>query len=344
MKLWKKVSLRLFFGISYFIFMSLTMMIVFALSNLFADFVGVTKEGQHLLLVWFIIMNLVIGSVISFIFGKVPIKPFQILINGIDQLANGEFNARIYLSGPDIFKKLSKSFNRMASELESTEILRRDFVNNYSHEFKTPIASIAGFAKLLKDDQISDTEKHEYLDIIISETERLSDLSTNVLNLSKVERQRYVSDKTVFNVTEQLRQVVVLLEGNWLHKNLSLNFEGEDYDYLANEEMMYQVWVNLISNAIKFSYDHKELGIKIIDEHDNLRVLISNQGDVIPVHKRQKIFEEFYQIDDSRKTEGNGLGLPLVRRILDLHQSTVMVKQSDETATVFEVILKKNPE
>ena len=89
---------------------------------------------------------------------------------------------------------------------------------------------------------------------------------------------------------------------------------------------------------------YKELGIKIIDEYDNLRVLISNQGDVIPVHKRQKIFEEFYQIDDSRKTEGNGLGLPLVRRILDLHQSTVMVKQSDEKATVFEVILKKNPE
>lgn len=151
----------------------------------------------------------------------------------------------------------------MAEELENTQMLRSDFINNFSHEFKTPIVSIAGFAKLLRRGNLTDAQKEEYLAIIEEESLRLAAMATNVMNLTKVENQTILTDLTTFNLSEQIRACVLLLEEKWSRKELDLDLEFPEYTIRANEELLKQVWINLLDNAIKYSPNYGEIGVRI---------------------------------------------------------------------------------
>lgn len=239
------------------------------------------------------------------------------------------------------FGHFSNKFNHMAEELGSVEMLRTDFVGNFSHEFKTPIVSIRGFAKALKWDDLTEEERTEYLDIIISESERLSELSQNVLYLSKIENQTIITNKRRYNLSEQIRRVVALLDHKFSEKQLEVLFDSDEFMITANEEMMKQVWINLLDNGIKFSPLGGKIAISIKQEKDNLSVKISNQGDEIPPEMKEHIFDKFYQGDLSHSTNGNGLGLAIVKKIINLHSGKIIVHSSKNGCT-FELLLKNN--
>jgi len=191
-------------------------------------------------------------------------------------------------------------------------VLRSDFVNNFSHEFKTPIVSLRGIAKLLKRQKLSSEERNEYLDIIINESDRLAELATNVLNLTKVETQTILTEKKVFNVTEQIRHAVVLMNQKWAAKNVNFQFESNEVMIPANEDLLSQVWINLLDNAVKFSPQDAEVSIRINNTDQQVFIQISDNGPGIPLEKQKYIFDKFYQGDESHSTYGYGIGLSIV--------------------------------
>lgn len=337
----KYFRLTLIFALTVFTIMLATMCFVFVGTHLLV-YIGWIEARcvDRFPLFLFCLMSVVIGTVLSVIFSKTPLRPLRELMDATDKVAEGDYSVRLDLKGPEEFRALSNKFNHMAEEIGSVEMLRADFVGNFSHEFKTPIVSIRGFAKALKWDDLTSEEREEYLDIILNESERLAELSGNVLYLSKIEKQSILTDKKRFNVSEQIRLAVALLDHKFSEKQLEIVFDSDEFFVNGNEEMMKQVWINLLDNAIKFSPVGGTVEIRIHQLADCLSIKISNQGDEIPREARQHIFDKFYQSDLSHATTGNGLGLAIVKKIVDLHCGKISVRSSDKGST-FEVILKR---
>ena len=338
-QIWKRIRLTMFFAAFVFVILLATMLLVAAIVFALISFGVVSEEQFHRLpLFVFSLASIGIGTVLSVIFSKLPLRPLQEIMRATDSIAAGDYSVRIDLKGPEDFRELSRKFNHMAEQLGSVEMLRSDFVNNFSHEFKTPIVSIRGFANALKWDDLTEEERGEYLDIIISESERLADLSTNVLYLSKIETQASLTEKKPLNITEQLRLVVALLDKKFTAKGIEVTLDGEECYADANEEMLRQVWINLLDNAIKFSPEGGTITIRVKKSADHLSVKISDQGPGIPPEAKARIFDKFYQGDASHAAAGNGLGLAIVKKIVDLHRGNVSVLSSDK-GSIFEVSL-----
>ena len=288
-----------------------------------------------------LITSVLVGTLVSYCFSRFPLRPLRNVIRAINRLADGDFSVRLNLNWSPEAVELSRSFNRMAQELGNTELLRSDFVNSFSHEFKTPIVSIKGFAEMLKYGDLSPAEREEYLDIIIRESGRLSTLATNVLALTKVEKQTIVTDKTFFNAGEQIRRSLILLQQKWEEKVLEVGLEGEDVCLWGNEEMLDQVWLNLLDNAVKFSPRGAQVEISMAQEGETARFVFRNEGDAVDAAVLERIFDKFYQADPSHATAGNGLGLTLVRRITELHGGRVTAASGDAgTSFTVELPLK----
>lgn len=284
------------------------------------------------------------GLVITLLTTKVSIKPINRIVDGINRLSGGDYQARLsfgkILDANPTFSGIADSFNTLARELEGTQMLRQDFVNNFSHEFKTPIVSIAGFAKVLRRGDLTEDQKQEYLAVIEEESMRLSAMATNVLNMTRVENQTILSDVHSFNLSEQLRGCVLLLEGKWAKKEIDLQIDLEEHRIEADEELLKQVWINLVDNAIKFSTQGGAVSLEIREKKESLSVSISNTGPTIHADQQKRIFNKFYQADRSHSTEGNGIGLALVKRITELHRGKVTVS-SENGLTTFTVTLPK---
>lgn len=282
-----------------------------------------------------LVITMVVGIVLAAFLTRNLLIYVNRIINRMNRLASGDYSARLSYGKPICLHptviEIVSSFNRMAEELEKTENLKMDFINNLSHEFKTPIVSIAGFAKMLKKENLTEEQRKEYLDIIEEEAKRLADMASNVLNITKIESQTILTGITKFNLSEQIRSSVLLLEEKWNRKNLEFDLEFEEYDIHGNEELLKEVWINLIDNAIKFSPERETIGIKIEDKEEEYCVIISNKGDEITEERQKKLFHKFYQADESHATEGNGIGLAIVKRVVELHQGRVRVQCKDGT-------------
>ncbi len=290
------------------------------------------------------VVSLIIGFAVALFSSKIPLKPINRIVERLNQLSSGDFKARLSFGKPlnlhPTFSDISDSFNLLAEELQNTEMLRSDFINNFSHEFKTPIVSISGFAKLLRKGNLTEEQREEYYKIIEDESLRLSYMATNVLNLTKVENQTILTDISRFNLSEQIRSSVLLLEDKWSKKNIDFNMEFEEFFVSANEELLKQVWINLLDNAIKFSFDYGEVGIFIESFDNKISIKISNLGVGIAKENLGKIFNKFYQEEESHSTVGNGVGLAIVKKVVDLHNGEVYA-ESDGEKTVFTVILSQ---
>lgn len=285
------------------------------------------------------VLSAVVGAGLTLLLSRIPLKPIRDLIEAINQLADGNFKVRIHLDLNREFERLSESFNRMAQELENTELLRSDFINNFSHEFKTPIVSLRGFAKILKNDRLTKEERDEYLDIIISESNRLSQLSTNVLNLSKIEKMSILSDMESFDLSEEVRQSVLLLESKWQKKDLELFIDMDELEYRGNKALLNQVWINLIDNAIKFSPQNGKIKLKLHRKKDQVVFQILDNGCGMDEETKNHIFDRFYQGDSSHTAEGNGIGLTVVEKIVHLHKGQIRVVSEAGIGTTFTVNL-----
>ena len=304
-----------------------------------------TPPRMYYLVFYMAAASLLIGTVLMAISGRFALRPIRSLIAQMQRLASGALETRLEFHEPyshiPAYAELSDGFNKMAQELQNTELLRSDFINNFSHEFKTPIVSIAGFAKLLKRGNLTEQQRTEYLEIIEQESMRLSDMATNVLNLTKIENQSILTDQTEYNLSEQLRAGILLLERKWSRKGLQWQLELGEHRIMANEELMKQVWINLLENAIKFSPENGTIGVTVAQRAGRLSVSVRNAGETIPPEEQEKIFRKFYQADTSHSSEGNGIGLAIVKRVVELHQGTVEVR-SENGGTTFTVTLSEN--
>lgn len=292
----------------------------------------------------FPLMGLLVASVaiatsLTALTGGSALRSLRKLSEATDEISAGNFDVRVNIKAPHELEKLARSFNRMAKELGGIETLRNDFVTNVSHEFRTPVMSIRGFAKLLRKDSLSAETRQEYLDIIIRESDRLARLSENVLLLTKLEHQETAGPLDTFALDEQIRRCILMLEAEWTHKELDMEINLPAQSYTGNEALLQQVWLNLIDNAVKFTGRQGIVTISLGSDERAVTVSISDTGVGIDDETRERLFDKFYQGDKSRSMQGNGLGLSLVKRIVDLCEGTIRVESKPSEGSTFLVSL-----
>ncbi|WP_068781211.1 MULTISPECIES: HAMP domain-containing sensor histidine kinase [unclassified Paenibacillus] len=297
------------------------------------------SSGNHIIPLFILFgLCILLGTALTAFLSKKALNPIRKVIDATHKVAGGDFSVKVDLKGIGELEELSQSFNKMTQELSSIETLRSDFVNNFSHEFKTPIVSLRGFAKLLKENNLSDEEQREYLDIIITESERLAALSTNVLTLSKYETLEIVVDKTPFRLDEQIRKSIVLMEPKWSAKEITVNVNLDKVIYNGNEDLTQQIWINLLDNAIKFTDPYGFIDITLVNKNDEIQFIIQDDGPGMDDQTKAHIFDKFYQGDTSHSKTGYGLGLSLVKRIVVLCGGDVSVQSQPGKGSIFTVI------
>ncbi|MEA4870128.1 Adaptive-response sensory-kinase SasA [bioreactor metagenome] len=339
-----RFGLPIIFSIIVFAILLITSIIIVLVTLLLVrmNAINIVKISRHeplLPVFMLLIISVLVGTIVSLVISRIPLKPVRQVIDATNRLAAGDFSARLRLPGARVFSELAVSFNRMAEELGGIEMLRSDFVDNFSHEFKTPIVSIKGFAEELKHDDLTQEQRNEYLDIIISESTRLAALATNVLNLSRVEKQAILTNRLRFDLTEQIRRCILLFENKWEQRRLSLNVELEEISLFGDEELLNQVWLNLIDNAVKFTPEGGSIEIRLNRSDPAAVFSIRDDGYGISAEAQKHIFDKFYQGDASRTSAGNGLGLSLAKRIVSLHGGSIQCESEEGVGTMFSVSL-----
>jgi len=269
-------------------------------------------------------------------------KPVQTLTRAHERVQEGDFTVRLPDDHPGEMGELMRSFNDMTEALGSTAYLQKDFISSISHEFKTPIASIRGFAKLLQMPSLTEDQKAEYISMIAQESDRLSRLSETLLRLSALEQQTTLASLTTFSLDEQLRQVILRLEPAWSQKDIGWQIDLSEVSVTSDQELLNQVWVNIIQNAIKFSPAESEIEVRVFRE-GNAIVEIQDHGCGMTEEAQKRIFDKFYQADKSRTQEGVGLGLSLVKRIVDMMGGTITVTSAPNQGATFRVELPVSP-
>jgi signal transduction histidine kinase len=280
-----------------------------------------------------------LDSVLIAIAASMLVKPIKKLTAAAKEVSAGNFDIQVEAKSGDEIGQLAENFNIMTSELKNMEYLRKNFISNVSHEFKTPITAIQGFIKLIRDRKLSQGEFNEYTDIIISETGRLSNLSSNLLRLATIENQANVISTSVFSLDEQIRRVILLLENKWSSKDICFDLELDEIQYSGDEELLQQVWINLITNAIKFSKDGGDIKILLSKASDTVKVQIMDNGIGIAEEDKAGIFQMFYKGDKSRSNDGSGLGLAIVKKIVELHKGKIYFESVYGSGTNFTVEL-----
>lgn len=280
------------------------------------------------------------GVLLVMSFSGQKLRPIQRVSEAMKKVAAGDFSQRVHEKhATGEIRELVDCYNRMAEELSDIEMFRSDFINNFSHEFKTPIVSIRGFARQLERDDLTEEQRREYAHIIARESERLANMSSNILLLTGYENIQIITDKTNYSLDEQLRSCILLLEKQWSDKELELDLQLDDITYYGNEEMMNHVWVNLLNNAVKFSPQGGLLEVSCMRVQNFIQVQITDHGEGMTSETQARIFEKFYQGDTAHATEGNGLGLPLANRIVQLCGGKIAVTSAPNMGATFTVYL-----
>lgn len=277
--------------------------------------------------------------VYNYILNKI-FKPLTKLSEASKQITDGNYDVQIEYRGH--IKELESAvsnFNRMVRELNSVEMIRNDFIANVSHEFKTPLSSIMGYITLLQDNSLSEEERQDYIQKTFFNIEKLSDLTENILQLSKLEHQNYAPASSTFRLDEQIREAIVLLEPKWSAKKIHFELELAKVTYTGAPALLFQVWMNLIGNAIKFSDCGGSIFVALRTSKEQLCVIINDEGIGMSEEVQKHIFEKFYQGDSSRKSQGNGLGLALCKQILKHCNGSIYVTSKEKEGSTFMVIL-----
>lgn len=293
----------------------------------------------------------IIGDLIGHFHKPKRLSYFQAIIQALRQIAKGNFEIELdpSLTPPGLnvksnpFIQLSDSVHYMAKELSQIERVRQEFISNVSHEIQSPLTSIKGFAKALESDGLSEQERLHFIKIIESESDRLSKLSDNLLKLTVLENDRHPIRHETYRADRQIRQVLLALEPQWDRKKLELNIKLESVTLTADQELMNQVWMNLIQNSIKFTPERGRITIRLFCKKNETIFQISDTGIGIREEDQIHLFERFYKADKSRNRTngGNGLGLSIVKKIIDVHHGTIEIISEPGKGTQFTVSLPR---
>ena len=292
-----------------------------------------------------------IAVIVAFGVNRTLVTPLRVFTAALGELAHGNFDFRLErprgaarLREADEFVE---SFNTAAAELASTEMMRESFIGDFSHEFRTPINSLCGFAQLLREDDLTPEERAEYLDVIIEESQRLAGLSERILALSKIEHVEILPEVVRVDVAEQLRRAVVMLEPKWSRRDVRVSVSADPCEIDGNADYLMQLWTNLIDNAVKFSPEGGTVSVALYGgrqgeegrEAGEVTCWVSDEGCGMDDETREHLFDRFYQGDTSHAGEGSGLGLALAARIVELHRGSIDVQSTPGKGSVFEVRL-----
>ncbi len=297
------------------------------------------------------LLSLFIAIAVSVAIERTIVRPLRSMTWYMGELAQGDFSVRMPANKKFEIaeaRQFTKSFNTAAEELAGTEIMRSNFISDFSHEFRTPIASISGFAQLLRDPDLTPEERSCYLDIIIDESKRLSNLSEDILSLSRMESTSILQNIESVNVTEGLRRSIAVVGVKAAAKNVSIDFTLAECVVMGNADYLSQLWTNILENAIKFSPDSGKVRVNLIErtmltdpDQREIACTISDDGCGMDERTRVHLFDRFYQGDTSHTQEGNGLGLALCKRIVDLHNGTIMVESELGKGSTFTITIPR---
>lgn len=299
------------------------------------------------------IINSLLGLIILVIiikilgrFDKHTTGLFDSVIKAQEKISEGDFNLSMDKNAEGLgpFGELVDSVNNMAFELNKMEKMRQEFISNVSHEIQSPLTSIRGFAQALRNNKLSHENRLHYLNIIESESMRLSKLSDNLLKLASLEADTIKFESRVYRLDKQLRRIILACEPQWSNKNIDIDVSLEEIEIKADEDMMSQVWINLINNSIKFTSEGGKISVNLHQQGEIIEFKISDTGIGIAEEDQRHIFDRFYKADKSRKPsiKGSGLGLSIVKKIVDMHNGTIDVQSKLGTGTTFTVSLQRN--
>lgn len=314
------------------------------------SFAELTSPGSIIATV--LLASAVIAVILCFAINRTLVLPLRRMTLAMSHLAQGDFSYRMaernrpHLREVDEF---AEGYNVAAAELAGTEMMRAGFISDFSHEFRTPISSLSGFAQLLRDDDLEPEERREYAGIIVEEADRLAGLSERILLLSKVEATTRLPDVQDVDLAESLRRAVLVLEPKLREKGVEIDVALDGAWVRGNDGYLAQLWLNLLDNAVKFSPAGGHMSVALYggrqDEEgragssDGAVVWISDEGCGMDEETKARIFDRFYQGDSSHAAAGSGLGLALCKRIAELHGGTIEVQSAPGRGSVFEVRL-----
>ncbi len=336
--------------ISGLIVMSVFISIAFFITGFIYKSIGIEPNIlarqiiNSLLAIFFLVIS--IFSTIHFgskNYREYQINMFKSIVEAMEKMSKGDFNVKLEYDHEKIkpFAELVKGVNTMAIELSTMEKMRQEFVSNVSHEIQSPLTSIKGFAQVLRNNNLSEEERIHYLNIIETESTRLSKLGDNLLKLATLDSEQVELQLKEYRLDKQIRSTILSLEPHWESKNINVEAFMEEVDIVADEGMLNQVWTNLIHNSIKFTPENGEIKIYLNCLEDKVGFKIIDNGIGIDEEEQEHIFERFYKADKSRvrSVGGNGLGLSIVKRIIDVHKGTIYVESELGKGSVFSIYL-----
>ena len=293
-----------------------------------------------------VVIITVLFKTVDFIRRRIMVdKPVKLITDTAEKIMNGDFSARVkpmHGSGMQGFNNIGESINAMAEELSSVETLRTDFIANVSHEMKTPLAVMQNYGTLLQAPDLPDEKRIEYAKSITDASRRLADMMTNILKLNRLENQQIYPNPTAFDLGEQLCESLLQYESTWEKKNIEIETDiAENVTVSADAELLSLVWNNLFSNAFKFTEEGGKVTLTLTADENFATVKISDTGCGMNSEVGEHIFEKFYQGDASRSTQGNGLGLALVKRVIDITQSEIAVESAIGVGSTFSVRIRR---
>ncbi len=338
-KVYHRTLVLVIFAFAMSVLLFLFLIFLLARTSLFKT--QIISENTGLVVVASVLSLIIVSQVITIYWNYRINRPVEILSEAINRIAQGDFDVQIDSSGfKNEMKTLAMDLNKMITELKSIEVMRSDFVSNVSHEFRAPLSTIQGYVTLLSNSSLSQEQRMFYFQKLSESVRQITGLVDNVLRLSKIESQNIVSRIKEFSLDEQLRRTVLMFEEDWQKKNISFDLDLPECQYCGNEEMLNQMWMNIIGNAVKFTEENGLIKICInSNEKDHVTVTVKDSGIGMSKDVQKHIFEKFYQGDISRKSKGNGLGLAIVKGIAELIGASVFVESEEGNGSEFTVRL-----
>lgn len=296
---------------------------------------------MHLLFAWLLLTSILLSIIFVSISSKYLVKPIVKLNQATKILSEGNFTIHLDINRKDEIGDLAASFMNMSRKLAKVDQLRKELISNVSHDIQSPITNIKGYLNLLDDEGISNEKKQNHIKVIHSELNRLSNLSKQLLLLSSIESKKDLMDIKEFNVAEQIISVIQQYRWRINERELMLSYSLPETKMSGDPFLLYSVWENLLTNAIKYNVENGIIDITLTNTSDSIKVQFKDSGIGLAVEQIERIYDRFYRADPSRSkaVEGTGLGLSIVQSIVQMHQGKIVVESGKDSGTTFTVIL-----
>ena len=297
---------------------------------------------MHFLLAWLLVFTIILSIILVLISTKYLVHPLSKITKATERLSKGNFDIILEIERDDEIGQLAKSFTHMAKQLEALDDMKNEFISNISHDIKSPLSNIKGYVQLLENETLDKTEKAKYMTIIHQEISRLSNLTKHLLLLASLDRQEQLLKKEKFLVSDQLKEIIRSHQWSLEEKGLMVSYTlSEKTMIYGDPSMLYNVWENLFTNAIKYNEESGSIDVTVVEHDKSIEVRFEDTGIGLDEHIKERVFDRFFREDSSRnrKIEGTGLGMAIVSRIVELHDGDIQIESVYGKGTTISVYL-----